>query len=88
MGRERRQTGDRRGLSGAHPGRSENQDEAPPLPPTSRSKDNREGTGEYRRTQGLRRPPPSEATLKKRELRGKGALPPGSGDGPGSPPGP
>ena len=68
---------DRRGLSARQPGRSENQYEPPPLPRTSRSKDNREGVGEYRRTQGLHRPPPTRRTLEKRELRRRGAMPDG-----------
>jgi len=79
---------DPRGLSRTKPGRSEIQDDPPPLPPSTPSKDNRETVGEYRRNQGVRHPPPSTRTLRKRDLRGKGALPPGSGDGPptGDPP--
>jgi hypothetical protein len=68
-GPEKGRQHDPRGLSRTKPGRSEIQDDPPPLPPSTPSKDNRETVGEYRR---------------KRDLRGKGALPPGSGDGPPS----
>ena len=69
---------DPRRLSRRTPGRSEIQDEPPPLPPASPAKDHRETVGEYRRTRGLRKPPPSRATLQKRALRRRGAMPPGS----------
>ena len=69
---------DPRRLSRRQPGRSEIQDEPPPLPPTSPTKDYRETVGEYRRTQGVKPPPPSKTTLRKRELRRRGAMPPGS----------
>ena len=60
---------DPRRLSRRKPGRSEIQDDPPPLPPTSPTKDNRETVGDYR---------PSETTLRKRALRRRGAMPPGS----------
>lgn len=75
---------DPRRLSRTKPGRSEIQEEPSSIPPASPSKDNRETVGDYRRTQGLRRPAPTTRVMKKRELRGKGALPPGSNDGPES----
>jgi hypothetical protein len=73
---------DPRRLSRTHPGRSEIQDDPPPLPPTTPAKDNRETVGQYRRNQGVKHPPPSPRTLRKRALRARGALPPGSGDAP------
>ena len=76
MPEERRH--DPRRLSRRKPGRSEIQDDPPPLPPTSPTKDNRETVGDYRRNQGVTQPPPSETTLRKRALRRRGAMPPGS----------
>lgn len=69
---------DPRRLSRRKPGRSEIQDDPPPLPPTSPTNDNRETVGDYRRNQGVKQPPPSKTTLRKRELRRRGAMPPGS----------
>jgi len=69
---------DPRRLSRRHPGRSEIQDDPPPIPPTSPTNDNRETVGDYRRNQGVKEPPPSRKTLRKRELRRRGAMPPGS----------
>jgi len=78
---------DPRRLSRRKPGRSEIQDEPPSLPPSeptpvTPNKDLRETVGKYRRTAGIRHPEPDEKTLKKRELRGRGALPKGSRDAP------
>lgn len=78
---------DPRRLSRRNPGRTENQDDPPPLPPSeptpvTPNKDQRETVGEYRRNAGVRHPAPDEKTLKKRELRRRGALPAGSGDMP------
>jgi hypothetical protein len=75
---------DPRRLSRSKPGRSEIQDDPPTLPPALPSNDNRETVGDYRRTQGIKHPAPSPLTLRKRELRRRGAMPPGSGDTPGS----
>ena len=75
--REGRQHDPRR-LSRTKPGRGEIQDDAPPLPPTLAANDNRETVGDYRRTQGIKKPAPSPRTLRKRELRRRGAMPPGS----------
>jgi hypothetical protein len=69
---------DPRRLSRRHPGRSEIQDEPPTLPPTLAANDNRETVGDYRRTQGVKHPPPSKTTLRKRALRSRSAMPPGS----------
>ena len=74
---------DPRRLSRRKPGRSEIQEEPPPLPPSeptpvNPNKDQRETVGRYRRNAGVTHPPPDEATLKKRELRRRGALPKGS----------
>ena len=69
---------DPRRLSRRKPGRSEIQDDPPPLPPASSTTDNRETVGDYRRTQGLKPPPPTPTRLRKRELRRRGAMPPGS----------
>jgi len=77
---------DPRRLSRTRPGRSEIQDDPPSLPPTRPDKDYRETVGEYRRTAGIKEPPPTARTLKKRALRGRGAMPPGSGDAPKSGP--
>lgn len=60
---------DPRRLSRRHPGRSEIQDEPPSLPPTIPANDNRENVGDFR---------PSETTLRRRALRRRGAMPPGS----------
>jgi hypothetical protein len=73
---------DPRRLSRTRPGRSEIQDDPPPLPPTTPTKDNRATVGEFRRTQGVKQPPPSRRTLRKRALRARSAMPPGSGDHP------
>jgi hypothetical protein len=78
---------DPRRLSRRKPGRSEIQDDPPPLPPSeptplTPNKDQRETVGVYRRNAGVKHPEPDEKTLKKRELRGKGALPKGSRDVP------
>lgn len=69
---------DPRRLSRRTPGRSEIQDDPPPLPPSIPANDNRETVGDYRRTAGLKDPNPTERTLRKRALRRRGALPPGS----------
>jgi hypothetical protein len=69
---------DPRRLSRRKPGRSEIQDEPPSLPPASPTHDNRETVGDYRRNQGVKQPPPSDTTLRKRALRRRGAMPPGS----------
>jgi len=71
-------THDPRRLSRTKPGRSEIQDDAPTLPPALPSNDNRETVGDYRRTQGLKHPAPSPRTLRKRKLRSRSAMPPGS----------
>lgn len=76
---------DPRRLSRRHPGRTEIQDDAPPLPPpvptaNTPNKDQRETVGKYRRNAGVKHPAADSTTLKKRELRRRGALPPGSGD--------
>jgi len=76
---------DPRRLSRRQPGRSEIQDDPPSLPPpvptpSTPNKDQRETVGQYRRNAGVKQPPPSETTLKKRELRRRGAMPPGSRD--------
>ena len=75
---------DPRRLSRKKPGRSEIQDDPPPIPPSNPVKDNRETVGAYRRNEGVKEPPPNARTLKKRALRVRGALPPGSGDSPES----
>jgi len=64
---------DPRRLSRRKAGRSEIQDEPPPIPP---GKDQRETVGEYRRNAGVKHPAPDAKTLEKRELRRRGALPP------------
>jgi hypothetical protein len=73
---------DPRRLSRRQPGRSEIQDDPPPIPPSTPAKDNRETVGDYRRNEGVKEPPPSKSTLRKRALRARSAMPPGSGDGP------
>src|SRR6185436_13221776 len=78
---------DPRRLSRRRPGRSEIQDDPPTLPPPeptaiTPNKDQRETTGLYRRNAGVKSPPPDRNTLKKRELRRRGALPAGSHDAP------
>jgi len=69
---------DPRRLSRSKPGRTEIQDDPPTLPPTLPSNDNRETVGDYRRTQGIKHPAPSRRTLRKRALRARSAMPPGS----------
>ena len=78
---------DPRRLSRRQPGRSEIQDEPPTLPPpvptpSTPNKDQRETVGKYRRNAGVKHPPPDTATVEKRELRRRGALPQGSNDMP------
>jgi len=73
---------DPRRLSRTKPGRSENQDDPPRLPPTLAANDNRETVGDYRRNEGVQHARPSARTLRKRALRVRGAMPPGSGDRP------
>lgn len=69
---------DPRRLSSKKPGRSEIQDDPPSLPPASPTNDNRETVGDYRRNQGVKEPSPTKRTLRKRELRRRGAMPPGT----------
>jgi hypothetical protein len=61
---------DPRRLSKKHPGRSEIQDDPPSLPPPSPFTDNRETSSQD--------PSPTARTLKKRALRRRGAVPPGT----------
>jgi hypothetical protein len=69
---------DPRRLSRRKAGRSEIQDEPLSIPPSRPENDGRETVGKYRRTAGIRPPPPEPETLKKRALRRRGAMPPGS----------
>lgn len=68
---------DPRRLSKRKPGRSEIQDDPPPIPVADPTKENREGIGDYRRTEGIRpdESEPSPATVEKREARRRGAMP-------------
>jgi hypothetical protein len=72
---------DPRCLSRLKPGRSEIQDDAPPIPA---SKNNRDPSGELRRIEEVGKPPSDTQVLRKRSLRTQGAMPAGSGDGPTS----
>jgi len=72
---------DPRCLSRLTPGRSEIQDDAPPIPA---SKNNREPAGELRRMDEVAKPPSDTQVLRNRSLRTQGAMAPGSGDGPSS----
>ena len=60
---------DPRRLSRRKPGRSEIQDDPPSLPLSPPTKDTRETVDDFR---------PSDTTLRKRALRRRGAMPPGS----------
>jgi hypothetical protein len=72
---------DPRCLSRLKPGRSEIQDDVPPIPA---SKNNPEPAGELRRMEGVGKPPSDTQVLRNRSLRTQGAMPPGTGDGPRS----
>jgi hypothetical protein len=68
---------DPRRLSRLKPGRSEIQDEAPPIAP---AKNNPDPAGELRRPETARAPLSSTQRLRNRTLRTQGAMPPGSPD--------
>lgn len=72
---------DPRRLSKSKPGRSEIQDDPPSLPPASPTNDNRETVGDYRRNQGVKEPDPSTKIVKRRALRRRGAMKPGTDPG-------
>jgi hypothetical protein len=69
---------DPRRLSRLKPGRSEIQDEVPPIAP---SKNNGEPAGELRRNEAVKASVSPSQILRNRALRARSAMPAGSGDG-------
>jgi len=70
---------DPRRLSRLKPGRSEIQDEVPPI---AASKNNRDPEGDLRRNEKVGIPISASQMLRNRALRRQGAMPPGTGGGP------